>query len=349
MKKTILASFPFILMCCALAAQEIRYDIPKPEGIVNTDDTLKVYVLGDVMMHSRQMDYDHRFFFRDIVQEMSSADICIANMEFSVAGEPYSGYPCFSAPEYLPEYMAECGTDVFLLANNHISDRGKSGLDRTIDFYLHLGDSAGTVYTGIGHTPLIIDTCGFKLALLNFTYGTNTGKDERVNIREAGMLEDMFSRARSEKADFIIALPHWGEEYKLQHNETQEEWAGWLVRQGADVIIGSHPHVVQDTSHISGVPVIYSLGNAVSNMSATNTRLALAVTLTFINDLRGKRMLEPELQFLWCTLPGTLTESYSTIDIKKWANRRGDWLIENDFINMSETLKRVTLATGIHY
>ncbi len=91
----------------------------------------------------------------------------------------------------------------------------------------------------------------------------------------------------------------------LIHDATQDSWARWLVSKGVDVIVGGHPHVVQDTTHIKGVPVIYSLGNAISNMSIINSRLGLAATLRFVHDpVTGeKRMLEPELKFLWCTLP----------------------------------------------
>ena len=107
--------------------------------------------------------------------------------------------------------------------------------------------------------------------------------------------------------------------------------------------------MVQDTVHIKGRPVIYSTGNVVSNMSARNTRLGLAVTLRFVNDSRTgeKKMLEPELDFTWCCLPGMLSDNYSTIFAKEWASRRKDWLTPSDFDNMTATLDRVREATGI--
>ncbi|MBR5042629.1 MAG: CapA family protein, partial [Bacteroidales bacterium] len=110
-----------------------------------------------------------------------------------------------------------------------------------------------------------------------------------------------------------------------------------------------HPHVVQDTTHVKGVPVIYSMGNAVSNMSVENTRLELAVTLRFIYDRNSdsKSMLEPQLDFMWCTLPGRLTDSYATIFIKEWATRRSEWLTPSDFDNMTASLERVKQITGI--
>ena len=91
------------------------------------------------------------------------------------------------------------------------------------------------------------------------------------------------------------------------------------------------------------------MGNAVSNMSAENTRLELAVTLRFVRDqCTGKsHMLEPELDFMWCTLPDRLTESYATIMVDEWLGRRDEWLMPSDYDNMIATLSRVKAATGI--
>ena len=116
------------------------------------------------------------------------------------------------------------------------------------------------------------------------------------------------------------------------------------------MILILHPHVVQDTTHIQGVPVIYSLGNAISNMSIINSRLGLAVTLRFVSDplTQEKRMLEPELRFLWCTLPERLLpDSYASLFVKEWASRRSDWLNPSDFDNMISTWKRVKDTCGI--
>ena len=156
-------------------------------------------------------------------------------------------------------------------------------------------------------------------------------------------------RARERGADFIIALPHWGPEYVTTHSKNQEEWAEWLVGQGIDAIVGSHPHVVQDSSHIQGVPVIYSVGNAVSNMSKRDTRLELAVRIRFVKKrfTNETKMLEPELIPLWCSLPGYLCGSFCTIPVKEWATRRSEWLNPYDYDNMVTTVNRVSEATGL--
>jgi len=333
-------------------AQLIYYPMPKARPLYSQMDTTSIFIIGDVMMHSRQLEYDCESFLKYITPQMQEADFCIANMEFPLGGKPYTGYPAFSSPDWYAEYVARCGADVFLTANNHILDKGTAGLKRTIRVYDRMADSLGIRYTGMGKEPLLLHRRGLSIALVNFTYGTNTGPEsgqpDVLRMRKDDVRKAIDS-AKEKGADFIVALPHWGVEYVLRHNDTQDQWARWLVDQGCCAIVGSHPHVVQDTTHIKGVPVIYSMGNAVSNMSAINTRLELAVTLRFVrNSFTGEtQMLEPQIDWLWCTLPGMLTSSYATVMIKEWATRRSEWLNPSDYDNMMATLERVEAATGI--
>lgn len=340
---------------------KIITSLPKA-SFIPTSDTVRIYLLGDVMMHSRQLEYDYHAFLQHMAPTMQSADLCIANMEFPLAGKPYTGYPAFSTPDGYAEYLADCGTDVFLLGNNHVLDRGDAGLVRTLEVYDGIKERRGVEYTGAAAdtsayarlNPLILRRKGIKIAIINFSYGSNYGASGRwpalfrMDRKEVG---EAFRKARESGADFILALPHWGEEYRLLHNASQEDWARWMVREGAGAVVGSHPHVVQDTTSIYGVPVIYSLGNAISNMSAINTRLELAVTLTVVKDRTTGEvtLLKPDLDFLWCTLPGMLTDNYSTISIKEWTTRRDEWSTVSDFDNMLETLARVKRVTGIGY
>ena len=120
-------------------------------------DTLEICILGDMMMHTAQIEnahrngqeYDFSSYFRAIKDKISDADIAIANTEFTLGGKPYSGYPCISAPDELAEYAADCGIDVFLCANNHIFDKGASGAMRTLEMYGMLKDSHGISSTGL--------------------------------------------------------------------------------------------------------------------------------------------------------------------------------------------------------
>ena len=369
--KTTRLILSLVLLACApsLSAQRPvypyfsnQYQIPFPKAMLNAPDTLSVIVIGDVMMHAKQLVRDHHPFMERISPALRKADFAVANMEFPLGGEPYAGYPAFSTPDYYAWYAAEdCGIDVFLTGNNHVLDRGSRGLQRTLDVYATIRDSLGIMQTGAARDrkeleetyPLMLSRHGIKIALVNFTYGTNTGPDtewpkvNRMNKEEVGAA---IRKARNQGADFVVALPHWGTEYQLNPDASEVSWAQWLVSQGVDAIVGSHPHVVQDTTHIKGVPVIYSLGNAISNMSIINSRLGLAATLRFVHDplTGGKRMLEPQLRFLWCTLPERLLpDSYASLFVKEWANRRDDWLTPSDFDNMISTWERVKDTCGI--
>lgn len=348
-----------LLFLSIRAMAQWDYEIPFPKPLY-ADDTVTVSFIGDVMMHSRQLEYDCHDFLSGIGRITRDADISVANLEFTLAGPPYTGYPAFSSPDEYATCAAECGIDIFLTANNHILDKGRSGLKRTLNVYEAMAGSCGIKYTGTAGdevsdtllNPLMVVGHGIRLALVNFTYGTNMKPGEgwpKVKLMEKEEVAGMIDRARVKGADFIIALPHWGTEYRLRHSMEQEEWAEWLAGQGADLVIGAHPHVIQDTTHIGRVPVIYSMGNAVSNMSAENTRLELAVLARFVQHADGTReMLEPQLEFMWCTLPGCLRDTYMTIPVKDYACRRDEWLDASDYDNMMATYERVIKETGIY-
>ncbi len=356
---TLIITTTLLLAGFTPAGAQLKYDLKKPVPLPQTPDTVSMVFIGDVMMHKKQLDYDFTAFLAPLKSRLSGADAAVANMEFTMAGTPYTGYPAFSAPDGYAEYAADCGVDIFLLANNHILDKGRSGAIRTLDVYDRICSQRGTLYTGMARnkevlgrtTPLMINLKGVRIALVNFTYGTNLSSSEewpRVNRINRSEMTAAIKKARQAGAEFVIVLPHWGTEYTLQHNAGQEEAARYCVEAGADAIIGAHPHVVQDTTHISGVPVIYSMGNAVSNMSARNTRIELMVKLTFALDRNGERkMLEPQLEFLWCTLPGTLTDNYTTIPLKEYLGKRELWKAGYDYDNMVSSWKAVKAGTGI--
>lgn len=302
-------------------------------------------------MHARQLQYDHSSFLEDLKPLLTEADLAIANAEFTLAGPPYTGYPAFSAPDSYLTSISDAGIDVLLTANNHILDKGTAGLERTLKQYDCFAGSGLDEDQFLRNNPLIVTLKGLRIALVNFTYGTNVGAASdypKVNLMNRGVIASQMMRAR-DLADFVIVLPHWGEEYVLKANNAQREWAEWLVEQGADVIIGAHPHVVQDTVHIKGVPVVYSLGNAVSNMSAVNTRLELAAVLKVVKSRRGGEacLLNPELHFLWCSLPGGKTDNYRTVVVADEMGKRDEWIDKSDYDNMVRTLERVKSVTGI--
>ncbi len=382
----------FLLIICTSAAQNHRagfsvrldnadklsikgLDIPRP--IYEDPDTVRIIIMGDMMMHRDQIcnarkdedTYDFSLCFPKVERLIKGADIAVANMEFTLAGKPYTGYPCFSAPDSYAESIAESGVNIFLTANNHILDKGRKGVARTLEAYSKMEEEGRVRHTGTSVSaaddslrfPLRLVSKGIRIALINFTYGTNSRIREdfpKVHRADTGEIAAAIRRSRETGADFIIALPHWGYEYVLRHSASQGRLARWLAEKGCDAVIGAHPHVLQDTETLtianeSGigvrqVPVVYSLGNFISNMSAPNTQVGMMVTLLLTKDRFGeKNMLDPQLTLTWCSRPGHLTGGYTTIPIKEYIGKRDLWRNPWDYDKMIASYERVKKETGI--
>lgn len=254
-------------------------------------DTLSLVFVGDAMAHQTQLNnawdgkkYDFSPYYTYIKKEISGADLAVVNMETPLAGEPYSGYPCFSAPDVFATTLKDAGFDVFLLANNHCLDKGLRGLRRT----LNVLDTLGIKYIGAykdkevlkRQYPRMMICKGFRIAMLNYTYGTNgfaVDSPYIVNPMNKQVIAADIEEAKRMDPDMIIANMHWGNEYQLLPSKEQKAWTEWLFGQGVGMVIGSHPHVVQpmemrrDTVTGENRLVVYSLGNFVSNMSIPHT------------------------------------------------------------------------------
>lgn len=312
------------------------------------------------MMHDEQIEnasrgasgYDFTSFFSLIEKDIRNADLAIGNMEFTLGGKPYSGYPSFSAPDGFETYLADCGFDVFLCANNHIFDKRAAGAERTLEKYRQLQQTRRIWYTGLAGseeelrqtTPLNILVKGVKLALINFTYGTNKGCEKHWPKTNYSFRKTNLGEAfpKKDEADFTLAFPHWGTEFELHHSPEQEAFAEWIIKSGADAIIGSHPHVIQDYQEKDGVPVVYSLGNAVSNMSAENTQLGLMVTLNIVRYSNGDlEMLQPSFKYIWCSRPGGYNDSYTVIPVEEFLDKREQWHGKWDYEKMVKTYNRI--------
>lgn len=273
---------------------------------VSNDTIAEITLLfvGDVMQHKPQVraartdsGYNYTECFQHVQKELNQADLAIANLETTLGGKPFKGYPLFSSPDELAFDLLNVGFNVFQLANNHILDRGRKGLKRT----LHLLDSLQVYHTGAfsseedraKRNPLLIEKKGFKLAFLNYTYGTNgltVTSPHTINYIDKNVIEQDILIAKQYKPDAIIALLHWGEEYHQRPSKSQKELAKWLIHQGVDHIIGSHPHVIQpleihsDTLTKEKKTITYSLGNFISNMSRPHTDGGMMLKLVLAKD-----------------------------------------------------------------
>ena len=248
--------------------------------------TLRIVFAGDVMGHDSQIQaarvnsadtFDYEACFSYLKPFLEETDLAVANLEVTLAGPPYKGYPRFSSPDALLDGLLHAGFNVLVNANNHALDRGSEGLQRTQE----VAEQKGMILTGSflspGHReqsyPLVLEKNGILLALLNYTYGTNGLQADPPNIVNyidtLAIKRDMM-KVKLVEPDFVIASLHWGKEYQRQEDTLQRELAAFLFSQGVDVIIGSHPHVVQPVSYTRSDTgyqhlVVYSLGNLISN------------------------------------------------------------------------------------
>lgn len=253
-------------------------------GSVQAQDTTRISILfaGDVMGHDSQIAsayeaksnrYDYSSCFRFVTPLVSAPDLSIANLEVTLAGPPYKGYPQFSSPDALAIQLKTSGFDALVTANNHCIDRGKKGLERTIAQL----DSLEIPHTGtfvdsvsrVNQTPLMIRKNGFHLALLNYTYGTNgipVPKGSIVNHLDTALMRRDIEIAKALKPDAIIVFTHWGTEYQALPEKRQVDLTEFCFRLGVTLVIGAHPHVIQpmEWRKEKNQFVAYSLGNFVS-------------------------------------------------------------------------------------
>ena len=250
------------------------------------DSVLTLLFAGDIMGHDAQIvaalddstgTYSYDSVFKYVSPMVAGADVAIGNLEVTLGGAPYRGYPAFSSPDALAEACRNAGFDILVTANNHSADRGSKGIARTI----RVLDSLGIGHTGTWTSseardtlsPLMISHDGTRVALLGYTYGTNgivVPPPAIVSYIDTVRAAEDIKKAFTSGADMTVIFIHWGTEYDSLASAQQRQTAGALQRSGADIIIGSHPHVLQPmTAESDSVsimnPVVWSMGNLVSN------------------------------------------------------------------------------------
>ncbi len=274
-------------------------DNPAPAPDIPTVHRTRILLVGDVMQHLTQLNaartpdgsYDYTECFRHVKPLFDSADLVIANLETTITYTGrYRGYPMFASPPELVYALREAGVDVAVTANNHSCDRGATGIRHT----LMALDSAGILHTGTqGDTlasgssaPLCLESGGIRIALLSYTEWTNglpVPKGTHVNLIDTTRIARDLASLAPRNPDCIIVYYHWGEEYRRYPSRAQRELAEWTHRHGADLVVGSHPHVIQPfeailraDSSLCGA-TFYSLGNFVSNQRERHTDGGVAV------------------------------------------------------------------------
>ena len=277
--------------------------------------TFTLTAIGDVLCHNTQYwdaynkstnEYDFSYVFDDIKSYTSSGDLTIGSLETSFAGEDvgYSNYPTFNSPDRLATALKGIGVDIISTAGNHALDKGFKGLCRTIDVLDKNGlDHLGTYKSQEEQEELLIKNVkGLNIAFLNYTYGTNgipipSGKEFCVNLIDKDLIKKQIEKAKDSNVDVIVACMHWGTEYRTSANDEQKELADFLFKNGVDIILGNHPHVLEpmekrtvtlDDGTIKECFVIYALGNFTADQRDTITRDSIILNLTITKNIDGK-------------------------------------------------------------
>ena len=290
-----------------------------------TTDTLTLTFVGDIMGHDSQIaasidqqtgKYDYNGVFEKVAPIFKGSDYTIANLEVTLAGPPFKGYPQFSSPDELSVACKENGIGVLVTANNHSCDRRKSGIIRTIDVL----DSLQILHTGTFRDSiekyqknlLVLDKNNIKVGLLNYTYGTNgipAPAPTIVNIIDSTQMAKDIDASKRLELDKLIVFIHWGKEYESHPTADQVKLADYLFNKGADIIIGSHPHVIQrmeyyeQTEDTSERFIAYSLGNFVSNQRKRKRDGGALAGITLVKDEQGTRIDKSGYHLIWVNKP----------------------------------------------
>jgi poly-gamma-glutamate capsule biosynthesis protein CapA/YwtB (metallophosphatase superfamily) len=304
---------PFVLFLLIITVSCHSQEAMRKVEVTPDTSHIRIIFAGDMMGHMPVVNaayvdslktYDYNQFFEYVQPYTTSADMAIVNLEVPLAGQPYSGYPQFSSPGTLAEGLKKNGFQVFITANNHCLDRGKQGLEHTLQTL----DSFQILHTGtfrdsmekLKLNPLIIEKNKFRIAILNYTYGINGFSPKApniVNVIDTARIRRDIRVAKSQVVDFVIVTLHWGNEYERTPSKEQYAVGEFIRKCGADAIIGAHPHVVQPVDILRHVrdtsdyfPVAYSLGNFVSNQRDRyrNGGILFEIELEKIADTRIK-------------------------------------------------------------
>jgi len=258
---------------------------------------------GDILMHNtiiasglNNNNYDFRNLYSPVKHLLDAADYASVNLESALAGPAsgYTGYPLFNSPDNIAQSLKESGFDLVVTANNHILDRGYSGALRTMDVLRQAGlDTTGTFKSKEEkESYLIKDIRGIKVGYLAYSYGTNglpipAGKEYFYNyLQKDRVLSDI--KALRPQVDVLVLVLHWGVEYSPSPTTEQRELARSFFEKGADIILGSHPHVLQplEIMHINGKEklVFYSMGNSMGDQNGMERNSGVIVSLQFTKN-----------------------------------------------------------------
>lgn len=303
----------------------------------NSNNSLTLVMVGDNLIHDKiykefktKNGYDFSPMLVYMKKIIPTYDLAYYNQETILGGSDIglSGYPAFNSPYEVGDSMINVGFNLVSLATNHTLDRGKKAITNSLNYWTKKSNilTSGSYLSLDDRNKINIQTKNnISYAMLNYTYGTNgipipNGENYLVNVwpvtgsnpatdKKYQQYKQQVKKdidAIRDKTDVLIVAMHWGIEYKFTPNAYQKDMAKYLASLGVDIIIGTHPHVVQPIEWINDTLVIYSLGNFISAHEIVNmdNRVGLMTSLTINKDSHGKISLDNlsnELLYMYYT------------------------------------------------
>lgn len=318
-----LAAIFFMFALAFVPLHFVEFDAPHEISCVDSATLVRrvrIVAGGDFMQHTPQMQaarlagggYDYTPSLKYVSPMFRDADLAIINLETTLSKSgPYSGYPCFVSPAEVAEAMRDMGVDVAAMANNHCLDRGRRGVYSTTEIL----DSLGIKRIGVFRDSVdyrrnricYLNLCDISFAVVNYTYGTNgipVPKGCGVARLDTVAMAVDFDLIARDSVDCLVAVVHWGLEYERKPNAEQRRLEQFMRRKGVDIIIGSHPHVVQPyvCDSVQGV-TLYSLGNFVSNQRKRYCDGGIVATIDIERRADGQMRYGLGIEPVWVQKP----------------------------------------------
>ena len=253
----------------------------------SSSEDISLCMVGDLLIHLPILDYaktegyNFDFIFENMEKYIKEYDIKIINEEVLIAGTNFSikGYPKFNSPLELADSVAKAGFNVILKSTNHVNDLGEEARLFDLNNWKKFPNIKVTgSYQNEEEAQKItyFEIKGIKIALLNYCYGSNRllRNSYTINKINYDKIKNDINKSKSEGADIIIVMPHWGKEYSLKTNKYQNKWSKIFFELGVDIVIGTHPHVIQPVEIIEDkdknrkMYIFYSLGNFINSTSS---------------------------------------------------------------------------------
>lgn len=277
-------------------------------GTTPTESEVTIVMAGDNLIHKPVITAgiqedgtrDYTYMYSEITEYIKNFDVRIINQEtpFIEDESKYSGYPQFGSPVEIGDAVADAGFNVVCMATNHVCDQGAAGISDSYETWMRLNIPVVGIHPKWDNCDIwYLEENGIRIAVCNYTYGTNglslpsDSEYTYCSLNDKERIAETLAEAET-TADVTLVVAHWGTEYIYTPTKWQRDMAQFLADNGADIIIGGHPHVIEPLEYIEtesgSVPVFWSIGNFISGQSEVPRMLGILAEVTIRKDTDGK-------------------------------------------------------------